>query len=229
MDGISKHVVVIGAGGHGSEVVSYIRDIAKAHHLTLLGVIDDNKPVGAWNGTSILGGPSVLRELSIKLGKIRYITAVGDNVTRRALVDKLDQLKIPNLEPLVITHSSASLGSCHIGAGTLLAPNTILTTNVSIGSHCILNVKVSVSHDVVVEDFCNLNPGCTITGNVHLEEGSYIGAGATILPGVRVGKYALVGGGALINKDVPAYSTVVGVPARVIKSPAAKLTAGSKG
>lgn len=40
----------------------------------------------------------------------------------------------------------------------------------------------------------------------------------SILPGVTVGKYAIVGAGAIVTKDVPDYSVVVGVPAKVVKT-----------
>ena len=53
---------------------------------------------------------------------------------------------------------------------------------------------------------------------MNIKKGVWIGAGATIMPGVTVGKYAIVGAGAIVTKDVPDYSVVVGVPARVIKT-----------
>lgn len=51
-----------------------------------------------------------------------------------------------------------------------------------------------------------------------IRKGAWIGAGATILPGVTIGKYAIVGAGAIVTKDVPDYSVVVGIPAKVVKT-----------
>jgi len=58
--------------------------------------------------------------------------------------------------------------------------------------------------------------GITATGIV-VEDGAWIGGGAIILDGVRIGRNAVVGAGAVVTKDVPAYSIVVGNPARVVR------------
>lgn len=53
--------------------------------------------------------------------------------------------------------------------------------------------------------------------DVTIEEDVWIGANVTILKGVTVGRSSIVAGGALVIKDVPPYSIVAGVPAKVIK------------
>ena len=49
-----------------------------------------------------------------------------------------------------------------------------------------------------------------------VKRGASIGSNATIICGVTVGVGAMVGAGAVVNKDVPDYAIVAGVPARVI-------------
>lgn len=55
------------------------------------------------------------------------------------------------------------------------------------------------------------------TSPVHIKKGAWIGAGAIILSGVTIGECSTVAAGAVVNKDVPPYTMVAGVPARVIK------------
>jgi len=54
-------------------------------------------------------------------------------------------------------------------------------------------------------------------GGVKIEDDVWIGAGATILDGVSIGKGAIVGASSLVNKNVPEYTIVAGIPAKTIK------------
>ncbi|HXH95625.1 MAG TPA: acyltransferase [Gaiellaceae bacterium] len=50
-----------------------------------------------------------------------------------------------------------------------------------------------------------------------IRRGAYLGLRSTVLAGVTVGEYAIVGAGSLVTADVPPYTMVVGVPARVVR------------
>jgi acetyltransferase-like isoleucine patch superfamily enzyme len=56
-----------------------------------------------------------------------------------------------------------------------------------------------------------------ILNKVVIKDGAHIGIGAIIMPGVTIGEGAVVGAGAVVVKDVPAYSVVTGIPAKVIR------------
>ena len=47
-------------------------------------------------------------------------------------------------------------------------------------------------------------------------QGATLGANCTIVCGVNLGRYAFIGAGAVVNKDVPDYALMVGLPARQI-------------
>jgi len=218
---IEQNLLIIGAGGHGSEVRAYIEALtATQRRLRLLGFIDDNRTRGTWLGTEVLGRLSDLQELarSRETSYFGYITAFGDNSIRRHIVQTIESFQLRNLRPWTLVHPTSLIGpKVEIGVGTLLAPNTIITTHAHIGHHAILNVRASVSHDCVIGDFVNLNPAAVICGSVEIGEGSYIGAGAVVKDRVRIGRGVTVGAGAVVIHDLSDGVTAVGVPARVIK------------
>ena len=214
-------IIVIGAGGHGSELVSYIYDLCESGvGLRLIGFIDEQRARGPWCGTEILGN---LHDCALLVRQqpevpFSYITAVGDNQVRRHLAQAIAALGMPNLQAWTLRHPRATIGQdITIGEGTCLAPGSIVTTRVRLGRHCILNVKASVSHDCEVGDFVNINPGAVVCGNVKIGTGCYIGAGATIIDKVSIGAWTVIGAGATVIDDLPAGVTVVGVPARIVK------------
>jgi len=59
------------------------------------------------------------------------------------------------------------------------------------------------------------HPACK--GNIQIENDVWIGAKSIILSGVTIHSGAVVGAGSVVTKDIPAYSIVVGNPARVVK------------
>lgn len=214
-------VVIIGAGGHGIELHAYIRDlVAQGEPIHLVGFVDEHKSRGPLGTTEILGD---FDDLASFLNQhphavFHYITAVGDNWIRQQFVQKVERLNVYNLVPWTLRHPDAFVGyDVDIGAGTCLAPGSIVTTRVRIGRHCILNVNASVSHDCVIGDFVNINPGAVVCGNVNIGEGCYIGAGATIIDKVSIGEWTVIGAGAVVIDDLPPYVTAVGMPAQVIK------------
>jgi len=56
-----------------------------------------------------------------------------------------------------------------------------------------------------------------ISGGDIIEEGVLMGSCSTVIQNLKIGKGAIIGAGSVVVKDIPAYSTAVGVPARVIR------------
>ena len=215
-----SRVVVLGAGGHGSEVRGYILDLLHQGWAgDFLGFVDDAQPPGLLDTLEIIGS---LAQLAARppdfLRGVRYLTAVGSNPVRRELVKRIEETLRDMVAPWTLIHPSASVGPSEIGEGTLLAPGTIVTSRTRIGRHCILNVKASVSHDCEIGDFVNLNPGATVCGQCRIGDGAYIGAGATVIDHVNIGEGTIIGAGAVVIHDIPPRVTAVGVPARITKA-----------
>src|SRR5437016_951847 len=102
ISGSSENLVIIGAGGHGSEIRAYIENSAAANgHMRFLGFIDDHRVKGPWLGTEVLGGLTDLEALARreKDKEFHYITACGNNPVRCRLVKNIQAFGLTNLYP----------------------------------------------------------------------------------------------------------------------------------
>ena len=105
---------------------------------------------------------------------------------------------------------------CYIGDDSLidLADEIIISDSVTIAERVTILTHTNVGYrDHPLQKYFPSN-----TKPVTLEYGSFIGASVTILPGVKIGKCVFVAAGSLVTKNVPAYSMVGGIPARVIRT-----------
>lgn len=130
-----------------------------------------------------------------------------------------------------IWHWAHVCGQAKIGENCSLGQNVFVGNKVSIGNNVKIQNNVSVYDNVTLEDdvFCGpsmvftnvYNPRSAITRkdeyrNTLVKQGATLGANCTIVCGVTIGKYAFIGAGAVVNRDVPNYALMVGVPAKQI-------------
>jgi len=122
-------------------------------------------------------------------------------------------------------------GGARIGKGVSLGQNVFVGNKVVIGDNCKVQNNVSVYDNVTLEEGVFCGPSMVFT-NVYnprslierkdqyrdtlVKKGATLGANCTIVCGVTIGEYSFVGAGAVVNKNIPAYALMVGVPARQI-------------
>ena len=204
-------VVIIGAGGHAREVL----DILRARGDDADGFIVEfgfGNSGTAIHNLPILGG---LEWLDRRLD-VTAVCAVGAPELRRRLVNEASRYGTTFSNAI---HPSLNLTPwVEMGVGVVIAGGSTLTNEIVLGDHVHINVGCTVSHDSNLGDFATLSPGVHLAGGVTLEEGAFLGVGAVVLPRVTVGAWSVVGAGAVVTHDVAPAATVVGVPARVMKT-----------
>lgn len=130
-----------------------------------------------------------------------------------------------------VWHFAHVCAGARIGKGVSLGQNVFVGNKVVIGDHCKVQNNVSVYDNVTLEEGVFCGPSMVFT-NVYnprslierkseyrhtlVEKGATLGANCTIVCGVTIGAHAFIGAGAVVNKNVPAYALMVGVPARQI-------------
>ena len=122
-------------------------------------------------------------------------------------------------------------GQAVIGRDCSFGQNVFVGNKVVIGNNVKVQNNVSVYDNVTLEDDVFCGPSMVFTNvynprsgvsrkdeyrNTLVKRGATLGANCTIVCGNTVGEYAFIGSGAVVNRDVPAYALMVGVPARQI-------------
>ncbi len=130
-----------------------------------------------------------------------------------------------------VWHFAHVCGGAEIGAGVSLGQNVFVGNKVKIGDRCKVQNNVSVYDNVYLAEGVFCGPSMVFTNvynprslierkdqyrDTRVNKGATLGANCTIVCGVTIGEYAFIGAGAVINKDVPAYALMVGVPAKQI-------------
>lgn len=148
------------------------------------------------------------------------------------------------IDPTAVVDAGCTIGArtkvwhfCHlmskakIGEGCIFGQNVFVANNVVLGNNVKVQNNVSIYEGVICEDDVFLGPSMVFTNVINprsgvnrrgqysptiVKKGASIGANATIVCGNTLGQYCFIGAGSVVNKDVPAYALMVGVPARRI-------------
>ena len=130
-----------------------------------------------------------------------------------------------------IWHWTHVCGGAKIGSNVSLGQNVYVANKVIIGDQCKIQNNVSIYDNVYLEEGVFCGPSMVFTNvynprslierksefkDTFIKKGATLGANCTIICGVTIGKFAFVGAGTVVNKDVPSYALIVGVPAKQI-------------
>lgn len=209
-------VVIIGAGGHGKVVLDILR-AADQHRIK--GFLDADATLN----DSQVGGIRVLGQVNL-LPKLRQqkvraaIVAIGDNRIRESYARLVLDA---GLELINAIHPAATVSpTAVLGKNIVICAGAIVCAEARLSDSVIANTNCVIDHECQIGPATHVCPGAILGGRVRIGGGVLVGMGAKILPCLSVGDGATVGAGATVIRDVPAGATVVGVPARVIRTAA---------
>lgn len=208
----TQRLVIIGGGGFAREAIWLAREASS--DFDVIGLLDDST---ALQGTQLSGVP-VLGRIDDwpTMSQACFVVAVGSPRSRRVIVEKMGRSGSPRFATLIhqSVHRSAFVS---VGEGSMIAAGCVLTTDIHIGRHVIVNINSTVGHDVVIGDYSTVAPLVAVSGNVRLGVGSEVGTGSCLKQGVDIGVGAMVGMGSVVTKSIPDNQMAMGAPARVVR------------
>jgi sugar O-acyltransferase (sialic acid O-acetyltransferase NeuD family) len=189
-------LAVFAYGGHAREIETYIKE-------PITFFVDDSyandllKPISLFNPD-----------------EYKLMIAVGDSVSRNQIVSRLPK----KTKFFTYIHPTALIGDkVEIGEGSYIGPYSILTTNIKIGKHALINRGNQIGHDCIIGDYFSMMPGAIVSGNVNIGDNVYIGTNSSIIHKKSITSEVIIGAGAAVVKNITTPGTYVGVPVKKIK------------
>ena len=190
-------LVLFGYGGHAREVACQI-DQKVTFFVDDQYANDVAKPISKFNPQ-----------------KYAMMVAVADSKDRFDIVKRLPK----ETQYFTFIHPSVQImdDNIEMGEGSFIGANSILTTNIKLGKHALLNRGNHIGHDCIIGDYFSMMPNAVVGGNVTIGDNAYLGSCSNIKEKINITSNVLIGMNAAVVKDITESGTYVGVPTKKIK------------
>jgi sugar O-acyltransferase (sialic acid O-acetyltransferase NeuD family) len=190
-------LALYGYGGHAREVAAQI-DQPITFFVDDKYLTEETKPISEFDPTKYL-----------------IMVAVADSKDRFDMVQRLPK----ETQFFTFIHPTALILSdnVQVGVGSFIGANSILTTNIKLGKHAILNRGNQIGHDSEIGDYFSAMPGAIISGNVKIHDCVYMGTNSSIKEKLSIHSLSTIGMNSCVVKHIKEPGVYVGVPVRKIK------------
>ena len=143
------------------------------------------------------------------------MVAVADSHDRKTIVDKLPK----ETKYFTYIHPSTQImdDNIEVGEGSFIGANSILTTDIKLGKHTLLNRGNHIGHDCNIQDYFSAMPGAIVSGNVTIGDCVYMGTNSSIKEKMIICSRVTIGSNASVVKHIVKSGTYAGVPTQKIK------------
>lgn len=210
-----KPMIILGAGGHSKVLI----DALQRQSANIIGITDPDPDL---QGRDVMRIPIIGDDDSILqygVSDIVLVNGLGKVNRFNKRMQIYDTFKERGYMFTRVIHPSAIISpGAYIAEGVHVMAGAVIQTLATIGVNTIINTRASVDHECIIGDHVHIAPGATISGGVGIGDNVLIGTGAIIIQGIHVGASSIVGAGAVVTEDVMEGVTVMGIPARVVKT-----------
>lgn len=208
-------IILVGGGGHCKACIDII-ELADVYQIE--GIVDfPEKLHQRILGYEIIASDNDLPRLTKEYET--FLITVGqikNNKTRIRLFEVLKKLGAKL--PVIVSPLAYISRHAEVAEGTIVMHHALVNAGAKIGKNCIINTGALVEHDAVIEAHCHIATYAVINGGVRIGTGSFFGSCAVACEYINIGRHCVIGAETIMTKDVQDHSTVVGIPARPMKS-----------
>ena len=177
-------------------------------------ILDDD---GSLHGQSILGleivgSFSKLQEADPDESEVANLVA-RTTPKRCAALKKIRTYKLPFAS---LVHENVDTSWVELGQDILVYQNAIIGALARVEDASVVLMAAVVGHGCHVGRCCVVAPNAVINARVEIGDGVYVGTNASILPDVKIGPWATIGANSVVMRNVPAGTTVMGIPAKTV-------------
>lgn len=189
---------LIGAGGFADEIKAHMCDFNMVCFVDSKYYIKNNKnikPLSEFNPN-----------------EYEVIVAIGDSRDRYDVVQRLPK----ETQYFTFIHTTALIldKTIKIGKGSFIGAYSILTTNIQIGNHSMLNRGCQIGHDSIAGDYLSMMPNSIISGNCNIGNNVYFGTNSSVKQKITICNNVTIGLNSGVVKNIEESGTYVGVPSK---------------
>lgn len=205
-------IIILGAGGFGREILSWVPECFPAGDYRLKGYLDQDP--GRLDGfdvpVPVLAAPGDYQVQP----EDHFLVAVGDPAAKERVVEPI---LAQGGQFLTMVHPSAVVASnASIGVGVVLYPFVGVSSLAVLRDFTHLNFYASVGHDVEIGAYSTLSPYATVNGMCSIGRSVFMGTHTSVAVGATVGDRTKISSNSCVMKSVGADQFVFGVPGKAI-------------
>lgn len=211
-----KNLLIIGARGTGRELYGFREDfIGYGKTFIIKGFLDDDKTLL----DNFPGYPPILS--SVEEYKIQpddvFVCALGIPQMKRKYIRMIEE-KGGEFFSLISKSCIISNTNRKLGKGVIALCHTGIDADTEIGDFVTILAGGLIGHDSVIENYCTLDCHVFCGGGSHIKQEALLSTGVKVMPHKTVGENAIVNAGSVVARDIPAGTTVMGIPAQESRS-----------
>lgn len=198
--GVGKQLALFGHGGHAREVAAHI-----------------GRPITFFVDTGYPTSDNVKCIADFDPEVYAMMVSVGDPVLRQRIVESLpaDTTYFTFIHPTALILDPDLVS---IGTGSFVGAYSIITTDVQIGEHAILNRGVHIGHDTRIGNYFSAMAGAIVSGNCNIGDAVYLGTNSSIREFSKLDNYVKLGANScLVENELVRAGIYGGVPAKILR------------